>query len=358
MKGYIVKYRSGLCLVGTLFGRPFRSFMRTRAVFVLLAMLFGFSGCVALTALQEAQQRREKRILKERDAASLMLKPSKAKIAVRPDALFGESDHYTLKFAEDLLVLDEFDEVEERAEFTRSALGYMESLYDAMNRLFGFQPEHKIHVTLHHFYRGSNLAAITRTDYRSGIMDGRYVKLVNGIQMDFPIRMYEKHGVRVHELTHAFTNIYFLPVWFSEGIAVLIQSEYAQGGLHPKLDSLEVDLRVDLDGVNQLEGWAGHTENNPLTQWRYRYAYTLVAELWERYGEDFYIRVFEMMERDGLHLKLAGTMRTSFLVYYFSEAAGEDLVPFFRKLHFKVRKLTKEDILNQIEANRPVRRRQ
>ena len=43
-------------------------------------------------------------------------------------------------------------------------------------------------------------------------------------------------------------------------------------------------------------------------------------------------------------------MKTSFLVYYFSEAAGEDLVPFFRKLHFKVRKLTKEDILNQIEV--------
>ena len=353
-----MKYRSGLCFVGTIFGRPFHNFMRTRAVFVLLAVLFVFNGCVALTALEEAQRRREKRILEERDAASLMLRPSKATISVREDALFGESDHYTLKFAEDLLVLDGFDEVEERAMFTESALGYMESLYDAMNRLFGFQPKHKIHVTLHHLYRGTNLAAYTRTEYRSGVLDGRYVKLVNGIQMDFPIRMYEKHGVRVHELTHAFTNIYFLPVWFSEGIAVLIQSEYAQGGLHPKLDSLEADLRVDLDGVNQLEGWGGHTENNPLTQWRYRYSYTLVAELWERYGTDFYIRVFEMMERDGLHQKLVGTMKTSFLVYYFSEAAGEDLVPFFQKLHFKVRKLTKEDILNQIEANRPRRERQ
>ena len=353
-----MKYRSRLCLVGTIFGRSFCNVMRMRAVFVVLAVLFVFNGCVALTALQEAQQRREKRILEERNATSLMLEPSKAKIEVNPGALSGESDHYTLKFAEDLQVLEEFDEVEERAEFTRSALGYMESLYDAMNRLFGFQPEHKIHVTLHHLYRGTNLAAFTRTEYRSGIQDGRYVKLIDGIQMDFPIQMYEKHGVRVHELTHAFTNIYFLPVWFSEGIAVLIQSEYAQGGLHPKLDSLEGDLRVDLDGVNQLESWGGHTENNPLTQWRYRYAYTLVAELWERYGADFYIRVFELMERDGLHLKLVGTMRTSFLVYYFSEAAGEDLVPFFRKLHFKVRKLTKEDILNQIEANRPRRRRQ
>ena len=348
-----MKYSRRLCPIVPIFN----SVMRMQVVLVPLALMFVFNGCRALTALEEAQQRREKRILEERNATSLMLSPSKATIKITPDALRGESDHYTLKFADDLRALEDFDEVEERKIFTESALGYMESLYDAMNRLFGFQPEHKIHVTLHHLYRGSNLSAVTRTDYRSGVLDGRYVKFINSIQMDFPIRMYEKHGVRVHELTHAFTNIYFLPVWFSEGIAVLIQTEYAKGGTHPKFDSLEGDLRVDLDGVNQLESWAGHTENNPLTHWRYRYAYTLVAELWKRYGTDFYIRVFRLMERDGLHQKLEGTMKTSFLVYYFSEAAGEDLVPFFRKLHFKVRKLTKEDILNQIEANR-VRRRQ
>ena len=342
-----MKNRDRSCLATSILN----SVMRMRILLVPLALMCAFNSCRALTALEEAQQRREKRILEERNATSLMLKPSNATIKIRPDAIFGESDHYTLTFAEDLRVLDEFDEVEEREVFTQSALGYMESLYEAMNRLFGFAPKHKIHVTLHHLYRGTNLAAFTRTDYRSGILDGRYVKFINGIQMDFPMQMYEKHGVRVHELTHAFTNIYFLPVWFSEGIAVLIQTEYAKGGLHPKFDSLEGDLRVDLDGVNQLESWGGHTDNNPLTHWRYRYAYTLVAELWQRYGTDFYIRVFKLMEADGLHQKLVGTMKTSFLVYYFSEAAGEDLVPFFRKLHFKVRKLTKEDILNQIEAN-------
>ena len=352
-----MKNRGRLRPAGAISSRSFYSLMQTQAVLVPLSLMLVFNGCPALTALQEAQQRREKRILEERNATSLMLRPSNATIAISPDALFGESDHYTLKFADDLRALEEFDESKEREIFTRSALGYMESLYEAMNRLFGFKPKHKIHVTLHHLYRGSNLTAVTRTDYRSGTLDGRYVKFINGIEMDFPIQMYEKHGVRAHELTHAFTNIYFLPVWFSEGIAVLIQTEYAKGGTHPKLDSLERDLRVDLDGVNQLESWGGHTENNPLTHWRYRYAYTLVAELWERYGKDFYIRVFKLMEADGLHQRLVGTTKTSFLVYYFSEAAGEDLVPFFRKLHFKVRKLTKEDILNQIEAN-SVRRRQ
>ena len=316
---------------------------------VLLVAVLVLNGC---TALKEAQERREKRLLEERNTSSLMLKLSKATIKISEDAQIGESDHYTIKFAEDLYERADFDEISEREEFMHSALVYMESLYDAMHKLFGFKPKHKIHVTLHNAYRGSTLAAFTRTEYRAGTLDGRYVKFINSIHMDFPLAMYEKHGVRAHELTHAFTNIYYIPVWFSEGIAVLIQTEYAKGGSHPKFDSLQGDLRLDLDGVNQLESWGGHTDNNPLTQWRYRYAYTLVAELRERYGHDFYIRVFELMEADGLHQKLMGSMKTSFLVYYFNKAAGEDLVPFFRKLHFKVRKLTKEDILKQIEINR------
>lgn len=327
---------------------------------MLLIAALVFNGC---TALEEARQRREKRLMEERNASSLMLKRPKSEInednIKTPDALFGESDHYTIKFAEDLLQLPAFDAVDERKVFILSALGYMESLYEAMHKHFGFHPEHKIHVTFHDRYRGSRLGAFTTTQYKRGIQDGRYTKAITGIKMDFPMQMYEKQGVRAHELTHAFTNIYYIPVWFSEGIAVLIQSEYIQGGLHRKFDSLKADVQIDINGENELENWVGHTENSPLTQWRYRYAYTLVAELWERYGNDFYIKVFELMEADGLHQQLESLMPTSILVYYFSEVAGEDLVPFFRKLHFiKVRRLTKEDIVKYIEAlNAQIQRR-
>jgi len=318
---------------------------------ILLAAGWVLNGCAAL---QEAQQQREKRILEERNANSFMLKPSDATIRINENApygkKFGESDHYTLTFAEDLQAHKAFDEVEERKVFTQSALGYMESLYEAMNELFGFQPKHKIHVTLHHFFQGTSLAAVTRTDYRAGYLDGRYVKFIRGIEMDFPIQMYERHGVRAHELTHAFTNIYFLPVWFSEGIAVLIQTEYAKGGSHPKFNSLKENLRVDLDGKNQLENWQGHLERGPMTHWRYRYAYTIVSELREKYGNTLYIKLFQLMEADGLHQRLEGKMPTSFLVYYLSQAAGEDLVPFFKELQFKVRKLEKTDILQAIAA--------
>lgn len=346
--------RNRLLLVGTVFDLALCRWTQTHIIVTLFIGGFVFNGC---TALEEAHLRREKRILEARDAGSLMLRPSNATIEIDPDALYGASDHYTLTFAKDLYRHPQLDSVEEREAFARSALSYMESLYDAMNRLFGFRPKHKIHVTLHDTYQGTRFAATTTTSYRDGFQNGQYLKFVNGIKMNFPLAMYEKHGVRAHELTHAFTNIYFLPVWFSEGIAVLIQTEYAKGGTHPKFDSLKEYLRVDLNGVNELENWGGHLDGGPLTQWRYRYAYTIVAELRKRYGNNFYIKVFQLMEADGLHQRLDDKTPTSFLVYYLSEAAGEDLVPFFKELQFKVRKLTKQEILKQIEEmNSQIRR--
>lgn len=322
----------------------------------LIAITSLFGGC---TALQEAQQKREARMLEARDANSLMLAPSDAKIQIAPGALKGESEHYTLTFAEDLRAVEGFHLEAERRTFALSALGYMESLYDAMNDYFGFQPKHKIHVTLYDVYQGTRHVATTGTSYRQGYQDGSYLKVVTGITMNFPIAMYEQQDVRAHELTHAFTNIYFLPTWFSEGIAGLIQAEYAKGNSHTKLD-LRGNLKLNLNGVNALEDWTGHTgtsplTGNPLTRWRYNYSYSIVSKLREDYGDDFYIRVFQLMEADRLHQRLPGTMNNSFLVYYFSQAAGVDLVPFFQELQFKLRKLEKSDILQAIDELNPRR---
>lgn len=319
---------------------------KMRNLLALTVISFLLTGCAAL---QEAQLKREKRMAEKRDGNLLMLSASDATVNVDPNPIdnkpHGESDHYTLKFADDLLGMADFDEAPEREIFAMSALRYMESLYDAMHIVFGFKPKHKIHVTLYNLFEGTNMAAITGTQYRYG----KNIKYVTGIEMHFPMAMYEKHGVRVHELTHAFTNIYFLPTWFSEGLAVLMQTEYAKGGLHPKFGDLENNLKKDLNGTNELENWGGHGEAGPLTQWRYRYAYTVVSELREKHGNQLYIKVFELMERDQLHQKLIGSMPTSFLVYYLSQAAGEDLVPFFEKLKFNVRKLEKTEILEYIK---------
>ena len=135
-----------LLFIGAVFDRVLYGVTQARMTVLLLIVLFVFNGC---TALMEAQQRREKRILEERNINSLMLRPSKAIIEIGPDALFSASDHYTLTFARRFAGAPQNSHtVDERETFARSALGYMESLYEAMNRLFGFQPKHKIHVTI------------------------------------------------------------------------------------------------------------------------------------------------------------------------------------------------------------------
>lgn len=318
-------------------------------IIILLVLSVITSLIIGCAALQEAQQKREKRMQEKRNEKQFLLSASKATINANPNPIdnkpHGESDHYTLKFAEDLLALDNFDEAPEREIFANSALVYMESLYDSMHDIFGFKPKHKIHVTLYDLFRGSNMHATTRIQYRYG----NNIKFVTGIEMHFPIALYEMHEVRVHELTHAFTNIYFLPTWFSEGIAVLMQREYAKGEMFTKFSDLELHLKKDLNGINELENWGGHGEIGPLTQWRYSYAYSVVSQLREKHGNQLYIETFKLMEKDQLHQKLIGAMPTSFLVYYFSQAAGTDLVPFFENLKFNVRKLEKSEILEYIK---------
>ncbi|MYF98766.1 hypothetical protein F4212_06460, partial [Candidatus Poribacteria bacterium] len=229
-------------------------------ILILLIFIVGFvfNGCAAL---QEAQKQRQKRLDERRKVDQLLLTASDANIVVTPtpvdDKPHGESDHYTLTFADDLLDKAEFDEEAERELFAQSALSYMESLYEALHSIFGFKPKHKIHVKLYDLYQGTDRIATTVTQY--GFRNnGRFVA---GIEMNFPMNMYERHEVRVHELTHAFTNIYYLPTWFSEGIAVLMQTEYAKGGGSPKYDSLKKSMKLDTNSINELENWGGHIES-------------------------------------------------------------------------------------------------
>ncbi len=315
-----------------------------------LSVLLLIATCLicSCTALQEASQRRQERLAEKNKDRYLLLTPDKGDIQSGKGAIKSESAHYTLTFSDDLQADKDFDEETERNEFAQSALGYMESLYQQMYKIYGFQPEHKIHVTLHKVYQGVTTVATTTTQYRHERRGDESLKVVTGIGMDFPLAMYKQPGVRVHELTHAFTNIYFLPTWFNEGIAVMMQTEWAKDKGHPKFMSLENNIKRNLDGVNDLEDWGSHGSVSNLTQWRYSYAYTIVAELHKRFGNDFYLKVFRLMEADQLHNKLPSKMSTSFLIYYLSQAAGTDLVPFFNRLHFNARKLTKQDILRHI----------
>ena len=315
---------------------------------ILLLIVFLSVGCAAL---EEAQQRKQERTRQQQQERYVTFERPNTEIETSSDSLTLTSKHYTFTFAEDLLTHPDYDEPDERQNVGKGALLFMESLYNYVHDIFGFEPEHQLMVNLRQTHHGSTNLATTSTRTQTIYQNGEWLKVVEGIEMDFPINMFNQRDVRAHELTHAFTNIYLLPTWFAEGIAVLVQVEYARGQSHRRLD-LHKDLETDLDGRNAVQYWKGHLSADQLTQWRYSYSYSIVAELKKRFGEDFYPTVFRLIEADQLHQRLPGEMATSFLVYYLSQAADQDLVPFFEELQFDVRHITKQEIMSAImQAN-------
>ena len=322
-------------------------FRNGMTISVLLLLLSTVIGCASL---KQAQQRKQERIQQEQKARYLTFERPTTEIEASSDGLKIESQHYTLTFADDLLKNKDFDEVKERQEMGQGALVFMESLYNYVNGIFGFEPNHRINVTLHELYQGTTQLATTQITYKTFYQNGEILKQVDGIEMNFPLAMFNDRSVRAHELTHAFTNTYLLPTWFGEGIAVLVQLEYAKGAGHGKVDIRET-LKLDFDGVNAIQNWRGHSNSIPaLSSWGYDYSYSLVSELKARFGEGFYPKLFHSIEADGIGQK-PGAMSTSVLVYYMSQAAGQDLVPFFEGLKFNIRRLTKAEILSIIKQS-------
>ena len=234
---------------------PFQNRRQMRNMIAVLVVMLCLSSCAAL---EEASQRRQEKIKRQQSKRYLTLARPDAQISVSSGALEIGSDHYTLTFHEDLLKNKAFDEPREREEFGRGALVYMESLYTFIEKLFGIEPPvRRIGIVLYEEYRGTTRVAITETNYSMMPQGNEILRTVGKITMHFPMAMFDQRDVRAHELTHAFTTVYYFPIWFTEGIAVFVQNEYAKGTGHGRLD-LQDEMKLDMDNVNAIQTWEGH----------------------------------------------------------------------------------------------------
>jgi hypothetical protein len=220
----------------------------------------------------------------------------------------------------------------------------MEGQYEFVKTIFGFEAKDKIKVNVHRLLRGSTNDAYTSMSRSTKVVDGQ-LQAVYNIEVYFSIETFKSRSVQAHELTHAFTQVYGLPAWLAEGMAVLVESEYAGGALWAKAKRDLEPIGFDEDGVNIIQNWRGHASTLPDRSIEtYAYAYSIVSELRQRYGDDFFKQFFALLDKDGIHYKTE-VLSSSVIVYYMSQAASEDLVPFFRQLKFNVRKLNREDLL-------------
>ncbi len=310
--------------------------------FYLLIFILSVLGCVE--TLQSAKRRPSHRPLYEKEHLRTYKRP-KVKPQASEDGLKFNSEHYTLTFSESIAKVQGYESADERKSRGLGDMMFLERQYDFVRKIFGFEAKDKIKIVVQPALKGDAHDAYTSIS-RGMEQVGNQFRSKYDITVYFGIESFKSRSVQAHELTHAFTQVYALPAWLAEGIGVLVEAEYAGGARWAKRHKSLEPLGFDENGVNIIQNWRGHGSNLPSRSIEtYAYAYSLVSELRKRYGEDFFKKIFTLIEKDGVHHK-AGTLSTSVVVYYMSQAAGEDVVPFFEQLEFKVRKLTQEDILS------------
>ena len=312
-------------------------------VFCLLGLALSIPGCVE--ALKSAQGNRTKRTLYERQRLETYKLPKIKPKALSEDGLKFASEHYLLTFSEDIKKVPKFESAQERISRGLGDLIFMEGQYEFVKKIFGFEAKDKIKIIVHRTLRGNPRDAYTSMSRGMKVVEGQF-QAVYDIEVHFGIDAFNSRSVQAHELTHAFTQVYALPAWLSEGMAVLVEAEYAGGAHWAKAKRSLEPLGLNENDVNIIQNWRGHGSALPDRSIEtYAYAYSIVSELRKRYGDDFFKKFFALLAKDGIHYK-AGVLSSSVIVYYMSQAAGEDLLPFFQQLKFDVRKLKREDILS------------
>ena len=96
-------------------------------------------SCNSLQELQKANLKRQQDAhARMKDQYVTLEKPSDTNVKVSGDGLKIDSTHYSLSFSEDLQQHTEYDTVSERQQSGHGYLVFMESLYQFIYQIFGF----------------------------------------------------------------------------------------------------------------------------------------------------------------------------------------------------------------------------
>ena len=105
--------------------------------------------------MEEAQRRKLERTRQQQQERYVTFERPDTEIeTLTADSLTLTSEHYTFTFAEDLLTHPDYDEPEERQSIGKGSLLFMESLYNYVHDIFGFEPKHQLNVNLRQTHHG------------------------------------------------------------------------------------------------------------------------------------------------------------------------------------------------------------
>jgi len=275
----------------------------------------------------------------------------KVKTEASPDGFRFTSPHFVLYFAEEMAKTEGYKTPQERISRGLGALLFLESQYAFLTEVLGIDALTTIPVFVAPNIQGDEHDAYTQTGWRRNEDGG--IEFV--VAVFFGIGAFGSPSVRAHEMTHAFTSVYGLPAWLSEGVAVLVEAELTGGAAWARAGRNLKPLGFDQNGYNVIQTWRREGSSLPFrAEDTYTYSYSIVAELRDRYGDPFFQRFFRLLRAEAE----AGKVRLhadAEIVALMSQAAGVDLTDFFtRTLRFKLEPLPEKEAASPRPERRPV----
>jgi len=252
-----------------------------------------------------------------------------------PDGYTFHSARFRFEFSKEFDAIEGYRTPEERFERGKAASAILDGGYEFVRNLFGVDAKGPLRVLVFPALDGRADDATTQVEWDT--LGDKRVEGSERVTMRFGRWAFESKATLAHELTHALLARYGLPAWLDEGIATLVEHDYALGapwvGEHATLKP----LGLDANGYNILQTWRG--DGNPLpfrSTETYGAAYAIVKEMQRRYGEDLFARLFRALDPSRRPFR-PNRLTTRELIEALNRVTGEQSERFFEELRFRTK---------------------
>lgn len=250
-----------------------------------------------------------------------------------PNGYTFHSERFRFEFSKEFDTVEGYRTPEERLERGKTAHAVLEGGYMFVRDLLGVEAKRPIRVVISPTLNDRADEATTSVQWDT--LDGRRVEGSEQVTMNFGRTAFESKATLVHELSHALLAKYGLPSWMDEGIATLVEHDYANGAPWVSQHTTLTPIGFDENGYNILQTWRG--DGNPLpfrSAETYGAAYAIVKEMQRRYGTSLFVRLFRELDRMKTPLR-PSRLTTRELVDALNRVTGQQTERFFQELHFR-----------------------
>ena len=253
----------------------------------LLAGAFLLAGCMQPAPLAEGPQRTKRK---------KTFAVPRVQINVAQEGHQFSSPHFTLYLKEELDALRQFASFQDRVSYGKGMILQLETYYIHLKNTLGYVVKEPVNVVISKEVGQIFSGGFTTPAYATSA-DPDYG---NKPTAHFSPQSAAEISTLIHEVTHLLDYAYIgksAPPWFMEGIATMIENDFLEGQNRPRKTPL-----IDANGVNLLQKWDAHRAKGEMLPDRleleaYNHSYYILSQLHQRYGDDFYRKLFVAMHR-------------------------------------------------------------